>query len=132
MSSKISEWTEEQEEASEERLKAIAQNGNNGLHYVSTDTGSGEQLEFDFTATHTDPGYTEPMTPLDMKVEFDPENMVIGVMEVYKLDADSIKTIEDVALILKGLDIQILNYGDGLADETQGLVDKGFFKLKED
>ena len=128
MSDSVKKWTEIQEDEAEERLRVIAQNGNNGLHYVSTDTGSGEQLEFDFTATHTDPGYTELMTPLDMKVEFDPENMVLGAMEVYKLDADSIKTIEDVALILKGLDIQILNYGDGLADETQELVDKGFFR----
>jgi hypothetical protein len=51
--------------------------------------------------------------------------------EVYKLDIDNIKSLEDVKLILKGLNLTITRYSGELDEEQKLLVKKGIFKKQD-
>jgi hypothetical protein len=105
------------------RLKAIAQNGNNGEHYEEE---SG-QLEFNFWEEQE-----YPTELIDMKVKFDPETMTLGKMDIYVFNRNKVFTLEDICDIIQGLNVQIVNYGSGFTPEAQRLIDKGLFELKED
>ncbi len=60
---------------------------------------------------------------------FIPQKMVEP--EVYKLDTDKIESLEDVKLILKGLNLTITNYSGELDDEQKLLIKKGIFKKQD-
>lgn len=105
MSDSIKKWDEKQEDALEERNKVVGQNGNDGLHY------EGDYIS---QIPIADGGI--------QALEFKP------ICKIYSLDIDNIKTLEDIKLVLKGLNLSIHSYGS-LNQEQQELIDKGYFKL---
>ena len=109
MSDSRTKWEELE---NEKRNRIIGQNGNTGEHYYDNDDPDaelppGKQLEFEF-----------------------PEEVKTITEGVYELNTDAITSISDVVKILKGLNLQIVSYGE-LTKEQQELISSGIFKLRE-
>lgn len=89
----------------EKRARAIAQNGNDGLHYENVHDSN--QLKLD--------------------LEFDTKPLAIYSMAQYKLNPMSIKSIDDVRKILVGMGLILRINGDNLSQEQKELIQKGYF-----
>mgnify|MGYP003122864041 CR=1 FL=1 len=109
------------------RLKAIAQNGNNGEHYEEE---SG-QLEFNFWEEQETPTpkFIDEVCNEDLFSYISASS--IGKPETYELNVDKIKTISDVKLVLDSMNVCFQSF-DQVDEKHQNLIDKGLFKLKED
>ena len=121
MSDSIKKWEEMQEEEREKRQKVIAQNGNTGEHYFDNTDDDAEL-----------PPFKKVTAPFQMENKVDSETLILGKIDTYVFNPNKKLTLEDVPKILSGIGLQIVDFGSGVSENCQELIDQGFFIKKQD